>query len=63
MEKTIKTKKEILSEAGAALGSLGGKAVAKKGKSYMKKIGKAGAKARWSTNNKIKLPKNFGKMK
>lgn len=63
MEKTKIPTKKVASEAASALGSLGGRAIAKRGKGYMKKIGKAGAKARWSNNKKVKLPKNFGKMK
>jgi general stress protein YciG len=37
----------------ASLGRMGGKAVAKKhGKSYMKEIGRKGAKARWANENR-----------
>lgn len=42
-KKIIKIKQLTASE----IGSLGGKATAKKGVEYMQKIGKQGAKARW----------------
>jgi len=46
------TKKELKSMA-AKLGSFGGKSTfEKRGNAYMKKIGKRGAKARWSEKPK-----------
>lgn len=43
-------KKAEIKLAAAELGRQGGKAVAKRGKKYMQKIGKLGAKARWHTD-------------
>lgn len=49
MEKKPETEKN---ESAVALGRLGGKALAKKrGKNYMKELGKRGAEVRWSKKN------------
>ena len=45
--KDMTTRKEA-SNAAAQLGRRGGKAVAKRGKAYMKALGKKGAKKRWA---------------
>lgn len=47
----MKNKKQEVKSAAAALGSRGGKAVAKRGKKYMQKIGRRGADARWGNEN------------
>ena len=39
-----------LNSAAVSLGRLGGKAVAKRGKKYMQKIGREGARKRWLKN-------------
>lgn len=51
--KNLKGKKpEKKISAAAELGRRGGKAIAKRGPDYMRKIGKKGAKARWKDNDK-----------
>lgn len=61
MKTSIKlpNKKEA-SLAASAMGRLGGRAVAKRGKKYMKEIGLRGANARWA-KEKNKNKKSNGK--
>jgi len=56
---TITELKKNASSAASALGKIGGRMTAKRGKDYMRKIGRAGSKKRWAnTKNKGRNIKN-----
>ena len=49
---TIAELKKNASLAASALGKIGGRMTAKRGKDYMRKIGRAGSKKRWANAKK-----------
>ena len=57
MEKkqTIKELKKNASKAAAALGRIGGRVTAQRGKAYMRKIAKRGSQKRWANAKKNDL--------
>lgn len=54
---TIKQLKKNASKAAAALGRIGGRVTAQKGKEYMRKIAKMGSKKRWENSKKVENKK------